>query len=327
MTGQVVQTAEYRRNFNGVNATDFAPLLGISPYPDDSPLGVFLKMTGQADPVEETEAMYWGHILEDPICKSWSVRNNKEIRRRNQRIIHPKYPWLGGHIDRDVVGLPEGLEAKLSSADGWGPDGSADIPEHLVPQPHIYMALTGAERWNVTALLWSFGPPKQHDYVIERDDELIGMLIEVGERFMVDHVRKGVPPDPTSSEQANKLWRRSTSGRTKVITPTQLVAMADLVIEKGVEKGGKDGRNAPELTLKAFLEDVETATDEDGTPLYSWKSQTSRRFQQKKFQEDHPELYAEYVGTSSYRVLRLLKAGMLAAANHAKTQEEMNDDD
>ena len=199
------QTQDYRRDHMG--ATDFAPILDIDPY--RTRLDVYLEKRGEAEPITETEAMFWGKDLEERICRRWSVRNNKKIRRRNQRIIHPKHPWLGGHIDRDVVGLPEGLEAKLSSADGWGPDGSADIPEHYVPQPHICMAVTGAERWNVTALLWSFGPPKQQDYVIERDEELIGILIEAGERFMMDHVRKGVPPDPTSSDQASKLWRYS----------------------------------------------------------------------------------------------------------------------
>jgi len=305
----VEQTAAYRRDHIG--ASDFAAILNIDPYRDA--IDLYLEKRGEGNPITETEAMFWGKDLEDRICRRWAVRNNKKIRRRNQRIVHPKHPWLGVHIDRDVVGLPEGLEAKLSSADGWGTDGSADIPEHYVPQPHICMACTGAERWNVTALLWSFGPPKQQDYVIERDEEMIGMLIEAGERFMVDHVRKGVPPDPTSSDQANKAWRQSQAGVCEETTPEVLKAMADLLIEKDVLKAHKARCDSLELILKAHLENAESSVDEEGQPLFSWKSQASRRFEQKRFQEEHPELYSEFVGINSYRVLRILKRGKEAA--------------
>ena len=295
-----------------LGGSDLAAILGIDRF--RTPLDVYLEKRGEGAPVEETEAMFWGKDLEDRICRRWATRNNRKIRRRNARIVHPKHPWLGGHIDRDVVGVREGLEAKLSSADDWGPDGSADIPEHYVPQPHVYMAVTGYDRWHVTALLWSFGPPNQKDYVIERDEEMIGMLIEAGGRFMVDNVRKGVPPDPTSSEQANQLWNKAVVGRTTPITPDVLKAMGELVTEKEVQKASNARRDALELILKSHLQDSEVSVDEAAKALFSWKSQGSNRFDQKRFQEDHPELFAEYVGRTSYRVLRILKRGKEAAA-------------
>lgn len=317
MTAQPEQTQEYRRDHLG--GSDLANILGIG-FKD--PIDVYLEKIGEAEPQEETEAMFWGKDLEDRICRRWATRNGKKIRRHNQRIVHPDHPWLGGHIDRDVVGLPEGLEAKLSSADGWGEDGSADIPEMYVPQPHIYMAITGAERWNVTALLWSFGPPEQKDYVIERDEEMIGMLIEAGERFMVDHVRKRVPPDPTSSAAASKSWRQSQAGITEEITPKVLQAMGDLVVVKEDQKLIEAHRDSLELILKTHLENAESSVDEAGKPLLSWKSQSAKRFKQKKFEEDEPELFAKYVGSTSYRVLRILKAGKTAAAMVTETLKE-----
>jgi predicted phage-related endonuclease len=185
------------------------------------------------------------------------------------------------------------------------------------------MAITGAERWNVTALLWSFGPPEQKDYVIERDEEMIGIIIEAGERFMTDHVNKRVPPDPLTSEQANLLWRRSTDGRMEPVTAEALSAVRELLVVKQERKASKARQDLLELCLKTHLEHAEASVDEELKPLITWKSQTSRRFAQKKFQEEHPALYSEFIEVSSYRVLRILKRGKVAAA---MLPEETNDD-
>ena len=87
----VDQTMEYRRDHLG--GSDMAAILGVSQrnkegVPLKTRLDVFLEKTGQAEPQEETEGMFWGKDLEDRICRRWAVRNNKKIRRRNQRIIH-----------------------------------------------------------------------------------------------------------------------------------------------------------------------------------------------------------------------------------------------
>ena len=306
----VEQTMEYRRDYIG--GSDLAAILGISPF--KTPLDIFLEKTGQAEPEEESEAQKWGKALENEIAISWAAKHGVKIRRKNQRIVHPDYPWLSGHIDRDVVGKPEGLEVKVSSADGWGSPDSADVPEHLVPQPHVYMAITGAERWHVTALLWSFGPPKQQDYTIPRDEEMIGLLIEAGARFKRDHLDTGVAPDPTTSEQANKLWRQSQVGRTEEITPDVLKAVADFEMVKAERVISKARKKTLELILKSHLKNAESSVDEAGKPLFSWKSQSAKRFLQSKLEEDEPELFANYMGSTSYKVLRITTRGKKAAA-------------
>lgn len=302
----------------GLGGSDMAALLGVETFKIDgvpkNKLHVYLEKIGEAGEQEETEAQFWGTELEDKIAKRWADVNGLEVRRRNAAVPCEAHPWLRGHIDRKIVGRHEGVEIKLSSKDGWGQEGTDEIPENYLPQVHTYLTCTGWERWHIAALLWGrFGPPKLHHYVVERDEEWSGILIEAGERFKRDHWDPRIPPGPESSAQASRLWRRVDPDKIVTCTEDDLRLIGEREALKNQTRGLDKRIKNIELKLKERLEHAPALVDKDKNVQLKYEVEFSRRFSTDRFQQIEPDMYAEHVLTTHSRTLRVTKPGKEAA--------------
>ena len=65
---------ELRRT--GIGGSDCAAALGMSKW--QSQLGLWLDKMGQGKPVEESEAMYWGKVMEPVLLAEFSKRTGKD---------------------------------------------------------------------------------------------------------------------------------------------------------------------------------------------------------------------------------------------------------
>ncbi len=315
----------------GLGGSDMAAILGVETYKvGDEPknaLHVYLEKIGESPPRESTLAMRLGVRFEDGIAQEWAADNGVKVRRRNLPVISPDHPWMRGHVDRMIVGTGEGLEVKASSTDGWGEEGTNDIPINMLPQIHHYLtALPKAPRWRIAALLWNnFGPPALCSYVVERDEEMSGILIRAGERFMQEHVEPRIPPTPTSSDQASLLWKRAVEGKKVRVTVNVLISLARLEAAKVEQKAATADRKAHELVLKVHLEEADLGVDEEDKPLYTWKEQSQDRFDEARLKLDKPEIHAEFRKTLTFRKLHVTKRGKAAAEQVAAQLPEDTD--
>lgn len=288
----------------GLGGSDMAAVLGLV----GSRLDLYLEKVGEKEPFEGNEATELGNEFEDKVAALYSRRTGLRVRRDRREHRHPQHTWAMAHLDRRIVGEPRLLEIKCSSTSGWGEEGTDQVPEWVLPQVHHYLGVTGADVCDVAALLWGgYGPPRLRIYTVPRDDDMVQILLEEGERFWRDHVVARIPPDPQTSEQANRRWARVTAGRSVIATPSVDRAIVELETVKAEQKRLEKQRDELELAIKSALQDAEAIVDERGVALATWKAQTSRRFDAKRFQEDHPEQAAAYVAESSYRVLRIPK--------------------
>ena len=302
----------------GLGGSDMAALLGVATFKVDgvkkNKLHIYLEKTGQAGDREETEPQYWGITFEDDIATRWAVVNGVKVRRRNEPVVCPGHPWLIGHIDRKIVGKREGVEVKLSSKDGWGQEGTDEIPEEYLCQVHTYLTCTEWERWHIAALLWGhFGPPKLHHYVVERDPEWSGILIEAGERFKRDHWDPRIPPEPESSDQASRLWRTVDPDKIVVCTEDDLRLLGTREALKNQVRGLDTKINNIDLKLKKRLQEAPALVDADGNVQLKYEVEFSRKFSSKRFQQIEPEMYSTHVHTTHSRILRPSKPGKEAA--------------
>lgn len=300
----------------GLGGSDMPVLLRLVSYKD--PLDLYLEKVGEAPSFEGNEATELGSAFEDQVARLYSKRTGNRVRRNNRTLVHPDHPWATAHIDRDIVGQPKILEIKCSSADGWGEPGTDQVPFHVLPQVHHYLGITGAEACDVAALLWGgYGPPRLQVYTVPRDEEMLGILLEEGERFWSEHVVPRIPPPPESSAAANRRWRQATTGKSVPATSRTIPLVAELEACKAEAKLLSDRRDAVELELKTAIEDAEAIVDEQGKPLVTWKLQTSKRFDVKQFRQVHPDLHDEFLAESAYRVLRLTKKARERAADES----------
>src|SRR5215469_14323159 len=93
-------TPEERRT--GIGGSDAAAALGLSPW--QTPYDLWEQKTGRAPPIEQTEPMLWGHLLEDIVRREYARRTGLEARPVAEMIRHPHRSWMFAHLDGEVLG-------------------------------------------------------------------------------------------------------------------------------------------------------------------------------------------------------------------------------
>lgn len=220
---------ELRRH--GIGGSDAAAIMGLNPW--RSPIAVWAEKLPEgmedAAPITDepdSEAMYWGTVLEEPIARRFAQLHPEiKVRRNNHIIYHQAHPFIFANIDRECHmkdGTVCGLEIKTSSQRGesnWEDDA---VPIQYVLQVQHYMMVTGWDRFFVAALI---GGQSYVEREIKRDDEIISQLEAKETEFwhMVEE-RKAPEWDGTESawEIIKALSPNATEGK-EIALPTNLI--------------------------------------------------------------------------------------------------------
>jgi len=206
-----------------LTASDAAAVLHLSPF--RSRLDVWAEKTGAGEPVQETEQMRLGRLLEPAILQRYEsdLGPGLTLRPNDQLCVSDDHPWLACTPDAFVldglraVGL---VQAKATrSVQHWdqGP------PIGYQVQVAVEMAVTNLP-WDDLAVLISGADYESHR--VERDaaaeERILGELHEFWERFVVG---RAVPPPATDADV--QLWSRMVPPRreTVVTLPAQGVQL------------------------------------------------------------------------------------------------------
>ena len=190
----------------GIGSSDAAAAVGLNPY--KSQLELWLEKTGRdaglpkIDPHDEESPAFWGNFLEPIVAAHYTKRTGNRVRKINAVLQHPDpdKSWMLANIDREVIGASDVqiLECKTAGINGarlW----KEGIPEYVQLQVHHQLAVTGKQAADVAVLL---GGQHLEIHRIERDEILIGRLIELERRFW-QYVETDTPPPADGSESAD----------------------------------------------------------------------------------------------------------------------------
>lgn len=184
----------------GIGGSDVAAICGLNKY--KSPVEIWMEKTGQIKPKQAGEAAYWGTIMEPIIRDEFTLRTNLQVKIVKAILKHPQYDYMLANVDGIINDSLTGdciFEAKTASIfkqDEWEDD---KIPEAYMLQIQHYMAVTGYNRTFIAVLLGG----NQFKYkMIERDDELIDMIIKLEADFW-NHVINNMPPEMDGSEASS----------------------------------------------------------------------------------------------------------------------------
>ncbi|MFY0190341.1 YqaJ viral recombinase family protein [Bacillus cytotoxicus] len=283
----------------GIGGSDVSAIVGLNKW--KSAVQVFLEKTQVIKKEDEqSEAAYFGNVLEEVVAKEFSKRTNLKVQRRNAILQHPEYPWMLANVDRLIVGQQIGLECKTASEylkKEWEDE---EVPDAYLLQCQHYMAVTGYEAWWIAVLI---GGNKFVYKKIERDEEIIQYIIDIEKDFWLNHVEKNEPPmfDGTeaSTELLKHLYPKSVEdsfislGRDEEI----LIEARDQVDRE--IKDLKEQKAEYENKLKAKLGENEAGRTEKYT-VY-WKTYSSKLFDSKRFSKEHPELFQKYTKETTSR--------------------------
>lgn len=212
---KIVNTKELSREdwllfrTRGIGGSDVAPVLNISPW--KQPLQVYMEKTGQweSEDLSDKEAIIWGNILESVIAKEFSRRNpNYQVQNCNYILQKPDHPFMIANIDRSLYHPQKGwgvLEIKTANARMEGKWTEDEIPYEYILQIQHYLAVTGLN-WGYVAVL--LGGQKYKQYYIEKDQELINILIEKETDFWINHVEALEPPMADVTMDCTDLFNR-----------------------------------------------------------------------------------------------------------------------
>ena len=191
-----------RRNFIG--GSDAAAVLGLSRW--STPLKVWASKTGQLpdEDISDRLAIEVGNELEDVVCRLFTKKTGKQLRRVNEAVFHPEYPFIGAHLDRRVVGEDAIFEAKTAS--GWKAKEweGEDIPREYIIQVMHYLAVTGQKKAYIACLIG--GNQKFVWKTVERDEDMIKDMINREVAFWREFVETKVMPMTVTARDGETLY-------------------------------------------------------------------------------------------------------------------------
>lgn len=293
---------KYRKR--GIGGSDAGAVCSLNPY--SSPMKVYYDKTSDETSDFDNEAMRQGRDLEDYVARRFSEETGLKVRRANAIYYDEERPYMLGDFDRLVVGKRAGLECKTVSPFCESQWYDRNIPPHYLLQCYHYLAITGAEKWYIAALVYG------RDFIIHEitwDDKIINSLRKIEKEFWEQYVQKGILPQPDGSEETDKvlaeMFKRQEEGKT-----IELLGFADRFARRNelieaIEKMTIEKRQI-EQNLKVYMGESTEARGEGY--LVSWKNVASNRIDTERLKKEKPEIYSEYSKMTNSRRLTIRAA-------------------
>ena len=285
----------------GIGGSDVSIIAGINPFKSVHQL--WLEKTGQVEPEQtESEFAHFGTLLEPIVRKEFTERTGIKVRQRHMLLQSEEYPFM--YADLDGVINEDGelaiFEAKTASQykmDTW----EEDVPAGYILQVQHYMAVTGAKKTYIAALV---GGNHFVYHVVERDEVMIAKIIAMEKYFWETHVLGGVEPVPDGSEATTNYFNSkfSNSNGQTIELPEEALAICEEYERLSEElKALETAKSAVANQLKSYLKEAEAGTVGDRKIV--WKQIFKSSLDQKRLKEEKPDIYNGYVTQSSYRRL------------------------
>ncbi len=285
----------------GIGGSDVSIIAGINPYKSVHQL--WLEKTGQIEP-EQTDSEYahFGTLLEPIVRKEFSDRTGIKVRQKHMLLQSEKYPFMFADLDGVInedgkIAIFEAKTALQYKAELW----NEEVPAAYILQVQHYMAVTGAERAYIAALV---GGNHFVHHVVERDEQMIGKIIAMEKYFWEYHVLGGVEPVPDGSAATTAYFDRrfSESNGMTIELPEEALPVCKEYERLSKElKELETAKDAAANQLKYYLGEAEAGIV--GDRKVTWKQVRKSTVDTKKLKSEKPEIYNDYLKQSSYRRL------------------------
>lgn len=284
-----------------IGGSDAAAVVGLNSY--SSPYALWAEKTGRVTGFEGNLACEVGTYLEEFVAQKFAQVTGKKVRKCNQSFLNSQYPFAIANIDREIVGEDAGLEIKTTDTLNMIKFRGGEYPENYYCQCVHYMAVTGKHRWYLAVLI---GNKEFKWFTIERDEAEIAALMTAESEFW-KLVKMDIPPAVDGAAATTRAIGAvyANSDDSVVADLTAHKADVEQYIELGKQiKELEEQRDEAANRIKEFM-GASGGGECDGFKV-SWKSQTRRTFDSKKFAKENPDVdLSGYYKESSFRTLKV----------------------
>lgn len=286
-----------------IGGSDAACIIGLNPY--RSPYALWCEKSGKITPddISDKEAVRLGNDLEDYVARRFMEATGKKVRRENAILYNEGYPFAHANPDRMVIGENAGLECKTTSSwDIAKQLRAGEIPDHWLCQMYHYMAVTGAKKWYLGALVFGTG---FFWFEVERDEASVTALM-ASERAFWDGVISDTPPaldgSESTTESLRTIFRDSAPGSICDLSGVGAnIQMLNRLSKQIAELEAM--KQEQQNIICDFMGESEKGAYDNTT--ITWKTSTRKTFDKKAYERDHgviPDNYYKSNTTRSFRV-------------------------
>lgn len=198
------------RALDAIGGSDIAAIRGENPY--KTALQVWRRIVkGEQEPDAGLAAAI-GTAAEEAIVCDWCERHNvpRESVERNLEMCDPRDERKRGEVDGLIRTDRLIIDAKLVLSPAvfkqWGEEGTDYMPVHILNQQAWYCLIAehaGIELIGSEVIAVMGGQPR--DYFYKREPKYEAMIEADVDRFLIDHVDTGIPPEVQTVDDA--LWK------------------------------------------------------------------------------------------------------------------------
>lgn len=254
----------------GIGGSDAAAVMGLNPY--KSPVELFYEKVSDEPPSDEqSEAAYWGTVLEEPIARRYAeLHPEVRVRRNNHILVHPEHKFLFANLDREAHtddGETYGLEIKTASLNNAKKWEDEDVPIWYALQCQHYMNVTGWKKFVIAALI---GGQTYVEREIPRDDDIIANLTAAETDFW-QNVLDGRLPQWDGSKSAwdilRELYPKSAPGKVVDLPDSLRGDLAAYSALSGALKAQKEEQKNIERQIDLLKQKIAAALGDAETGL------------------------------------------------------------
>lgn len=310
------ETEWLKERGNGIGGSQVSAIMGRNPW--ETPLSLYAKLIGATeDEVEESDHLLLGRKFEGPILELFSEKTTLDLAHFDNAIFHRTDNPVH-RFSPDALCLKEQklIEAKYVpynfqkegeySGKKFGDEGTDQAPYHILLQVLWGLYVLG-KNWKEARLAAVLGG-KYSIFHVERDDEMIGIMIEDVDAFWVEVVR--------GRDEAGYVPKFKTDGRSET-SKAMLHLYGEVrgeieIIEKPSPELLEAITGYPEVS-----EEIKTLTQQKGKYAeeikkgigekpgiivadhqFKWSRFDQTRVDSKRLKADLPEVFTEFSKTN-----------------------------
>ncbi|QWY81940.1 exonuclease [Arthrobacter phage Sicarius2] len=290
----------------GIGGSDISAILGLNKW--KSAYGVWVDKLGLAKEEQHVNAaMRWGLLLEGAMRTAFMEDTGLKVRSAG---LHRSKEREYAQITVDGL-VSDGGNFESKTLQSWTADEWEDdqVSDHAELQVQWGMYVTGRTH------SWVVGLIDGRDFRtrrIERDEQLIGIILDRVDTFWHENVlkREAPPMTATSLEEVKSLYRLGIEEKSRNLTADELLQLTALDVELKKLKASIKADELEEMRvqaeIRALIGDSQAVCDESGELVKTLVNNGT--FAASRFAKDHPDLVEKYSAEKRVFDPNLLKA-------------------